>query len=296
MLRDVSERDTSVELFGRRLAVAVHARAGRRARDGPPRRRPRRRPRRAPPRASPMVISNQASTPMEEIARRARRHAALVPAVLVDLERPRRELRRAAPRRAGCEAIVVTLDTTMLGWRTRDLDLAYLPFLRGKGIAQYTSDPVFHAAARRRRSTRTRPAPRPTPAAIATLVQIAAQLPRPSARQARAGRGPALHAHLLAPVADLGRPAVPARADQAADPAQGHPAPRRRAPRGRRGHRRHHRLQPRRPPGRRRDRDDRGAARRRRGGRRPHPGPARLRRPRRRRRRSRRSRSAPARC
>ena len=31
----------------------------------------------------------------------------------------------------------------MLGWRTRDLDLAYLPFLRGKGIAQYTSDPVF---------------------------------------------------------------------------------------------------------------------------------------------------------
>ena len=31
----------------------------------------------------------------------------------------------------------------MLGWRVRDLDLAYLPFLRGKGIAQYTSDPVF---------------------------------------------------------------------------------------------------------------------------------------------------------
>jgi lactate 2-monooxygenase len=31
----------------------------------------------------------------------------------------------------------------MLGWRTRDLELAYLPFLEGKGIAQYTSDPVF---------------------------------------------------------------------------------------------------------------------------------------------------------
>ena len=45
--------------------------------------------------------------------------------------------------RSGCEAIVVTLDTTLLGWRTRDLDIAYLPFLRGKGIAQYTSDPVF---------------------------------------------------------------------------------------------------------------------------------------------------------
>ena len=43
----------------------------------------------------------------------------------------------------GCEAIVLTLDTTMLGWRPRDLDLNYLPFLRGRGIAQYTSDPVF---------------------------------------------------------------------------------------------------------------------------------------------------------
>lgn len=37
----------------------------------------------------------------------------------------------------------MTLDTTMLGWRSRDLDGAYLPFMEGKGIAQYTSDPVF---------------------------------------------------------------------------------------------------------------------------------------------------------
>ena len=43
----------------------------------------------------------------------------------------------------GAQAIVVTLDTHLLGWRTRDLDIAYLPFLEGKGIAQYTSDPVF---------------------------------------------------------------------------------------------------------------------------------------------------------
>jgi lactate 2-monooxygenase len=45
----------------------------------------------------------------------------------------------------GCSAIVLTLDTTMLGWRPRDLDLTYLPFLRGKGIAQYVTDPVFQA-------------------------------------------------------------------------------------------------------------------------------------------------------
>jgi len=43
----------------------------------------------------------------------------------------------------GCSAIVVTLDTTMLAWRPRDLNLGYLPFMEGKGIAQYTSDPVF---------------------------------------------------------------------------------------------------------------------------------------------------------
>jgi len=45
--------------------------------------------------------------------------------------------------KCGCSAIVVTLDTTMLGWRTRDLEIGYLPFMEGKGIAQYTSDPVF---------------------------------------------------------------------------------------------------------------------------------------------------------
>ena len=48
----------------------------------------------------------------------------------------------------GCEVIVVTLDTPMLGWRPRDLGLGHLPFLRGQGLAQYTSDPVFRAQLR----------------------------------------------------------------------------------------------------------------------------------------------------
>jgi lactate 2-monooxygenase len=51
---------------------------------------------------------------------------------------------------SGCEAIVVTLDTHLLGWRTRDLELGYLPFTRGLGIAQYTSDPVFQRLVRER--------------------------------------------------------------------------------------------------------------------------------------------------
>ncbi|HEX5851639.1 MAG TPA: lactate 2-monooxygenase [Solirubrobacteraceae bacterium] len=44
---------------------------------------------------------------------------------------------------AGYKAIVVTLDTWMLGWRPRDLQNAYLPFLKGEGVANYFSDPVF---------------------------------------------------------------------------------------------------------------------------------------------------------
>jgi lactate 2-monooxygenase len=47
---------------------------------------------------------------------------------------------------AGYAAIVVTLDTWMLGWRPRDLQHAYLPFLQGEGVANYFSDPVFRAA------------------------------------------------------------------------------------------------------------------------------------------------------
>jgi len=46
---------------------------------------------------------------------------------------------------AGYGAIVVTLDTLVLGWRPRDLRNAYLPFRDGEGIAQFTSDPVFRS-------------------------------------------------------------------------------------------------------------------------------------------------------
>ena len=93
---------------------------------------------------TPMIMSNQASHPMEAIA-------------AASADNPRwfqlywgksDELVASLVRRAeacGAEAIVVTLDTALLGWRTRDLDLGYLPFLQAKGIAQYTSDPVFRA-------------------------------------------------------------------------------------------------------------------------------------------------------
>src|SRR5690606_15931221 len=86
---------------------------------------------------------------------------------------------------SGCEAIVVTLDTHVLGWRTHDLDLGYLPFARAEGIAQYLSDPAFQALVAER-VARTpdpaAPAPRPTLAAVRALLSMARHHPGPTWR------------------------------------------------------------------------------------------------------------------
>ena len=169
MLRDVSQRDTSVELFGRTLPSPVltapigvlemvHRKADLAV------------GRAAAAEGVPVVFSNQASWPMEEVAGAmgdAARWFQLYWSTSDDLV----ESLVGRAEACGCEAIVVTLDTTILGWRTRDLDLAYLPFLRGKGIAQYTSDPVFKRLAVPEPTSPT-PQPKPTPAAIWTLMQI----------------------------------------------------------------------------------------------------------------------------
>lgn len=151
MLRDVSERDTSVEFFGRRLPaplllspIGVLELAHREADVAVSRA--------AAGAGLPMIFSNQASKPMEECAR-AMGDAGNAPRWFQLYWSKSDELVESFVRRAeqsGCEAIVVTLDTTMLGWRPRDLDLAYLPFLRGKGMAQYTNDPVFLQSLSRR--------------------------------------------------------------------------------------------------------------------------------------------------
>ncbi|WP_055498632.1 lactate 2-monooxygenase [Streptomyces albus] len=52
-------------------------------------------------------------------------------------------------RRAGYTTLVVTLDTWTLAWRPQDLDLAYLPFIRGIGTAVPFSDPAFRAGLER---------------------------------------------------------------------------------------------------------------------------------------------------
>jgi L-lactate dehydrogenase (cytochrome) len=184
-LRDVSERDLGVELFGRRLPAPLVlspigalelAHPGADVAVG----------RAAAAAGLPLIISNQASQPMEEIAE-----------AMGDAPRwfqlywsTSDELVASLVGRAeacGCEAIVVTLDTTMLGWRPRDLDLGHLPFASGRGIAQYTSDPVFRAmVADRVASAPPRPAQRPrsirrtgppTPSAVRALVRMARAWP-----------------------------------------------------------------------------------------------------------------------
>ena len=148
MLRDVSRRDLGVELFGRRLpaplllapigaAELVRPGADLAIAEA------------AAALGLPYVLSSQACSPMEECAEvmgGAPRWFQLYWSTdeqLVDSLLSRAE-------RSGAEAVVVTLDTTLLGWRPQDLNLGSLPFARGEGIAQYTSDPRFREMVRAR--------------------------------------------------------------------------------------------------------------------------------------------------
>jgi lactate 2-monooxygenase len=187
VLRDVSNRDTSVELFGRRLPAPVllgpvgalellHPEADLAV------------ARAAADLGVPFVFSNQASVPMEECVAAmgsSPRWFQLYWSTSDELV----ESLVARAEACGCDALVVTLDTTMLGWRPRDLDLGHLPFAQGKGIAQYTSDPVFRRLVEQRASAPAPAAvrasagrdrqPRPTLAAVRALVGMARAWPGP---------------------------------------------------------------------------------------------------------------------
>ena len=170
MLRDVSSRDTGLELLGRSLdspfllaPIGVLELAHRQADLAVARA--------ARSEGVPMIFSSQASTPMEDCARELGDSPRWLQLYWSSAD----ELVESFVRRAeacGCEAIAVTLDTTILGWRPRDLDPAFLPFLRGKGIAQYTSDPVFRRLAADAEQPADAPRPLPTPSALRTLFQI----------------------------------------------------------------------------------------------------------------------------
>ena len=187
MLRDVSEADTSTTLFGLRLpfpavlspigvlslahpeADAAVARAAARV-------------------GTPYIFSNQADVPMETTAQLMGDQ----PSFFQLYWSKNRDLVASLVHRAeacGCRGIVLTLDTTMLGWRPRDLDLGYLPFLQGRGIAQYTSDPVFQRLMDEPLAEGTPPPRRRlTPQTIASVVELMRNYPDPFFRNLRSGR------------------------------------------------------------------------------------------------------------
>lgn len=153
MARDVSGRDIGISLFGARYPAPfllapigvqgiMHAEgelATARA---------------AASTGVPFILSNVSSFTIEQVAAAASSSAA---ATVPPGDGPRwfqlypgknQEIIKSALTRAelaGYSAIVVTLDTAMLGWREPDLRTGYLPFLQAKGVANYFSDPAFRA-------------------------------------------------------------------------------------------------------------------------------------------------------
>jgi len=98
---------------------------------------------------APMIVSTASHFSLEEIAAAggpdARRWFQLYWAT--DRELVASFIARA--ERAGYGAIVVTVDTFIPGWKPRDLQQAWLPFLEGSGNANYLQDPVFRAGLER---------------------------------------------------------------------------------------------------------------------------------------------------
>lgn len=144
MLRNVADRDIAVHLFGQQLPAPLllapigaqsilHKEAEIAV------------ARAASSLGVPVILSTASSSTLEDVAK-----------AMGDVPRwfqlywPRNDalaesfVHRA--ERAGYSALVVTLDTYLLSWRERDLQNAYLPFIRGEGVANFFSDPVFHEA------------------------------------------------------------------------------------------------------------------------------------------------------
>lgn len=141
MLRDIDNRDLSVELFGERFAAPlmfapigvqsmVHddgALASARA---------------ANELDVPFVASTASTPSLEEVADAlgdAPGWFQLYPSSNRDITRSLVERAEAA----GYSAIVYTLDGPPLGWRERDLNVGYLPNVAEEGIGNFLSDPVF---------------------------------------------------------------------------------------------------------------------------------------------------------
>ncbi len=145
MLVGATQRDLSVELWGRRWSAPVfmapigviglcaqdghgdvHA-ATASARTG-----------------VPMIASTLTVDPMEKVRPQTGDVASLFQ-LYTPTDRDLAESFIHRAEAAGYAGIVVTLDTWITGWRPRDLDTANFPQLRGHCLANYVTDPVFRA-------------------------------------------------------------------------------------------------------------------------------------------------------
>jgi lactate 2-monooxygenase len=142
MLRDVSDRDLSTELLGTAMPAplllapigvqkVVHE-------DGEL----------ATARAAaavgvPMIASTASHFSLEQIAEAGGSQAPRWFQLYWASDRRLVESFVSRAERAGYGAIVVTVDTFIPGWKPRDLQQAWLPFLEGVGVGNYFQDPVF---------------------------------------------------------------------------------------------------------------------------------------------------------
>ena len=139
--RDITKRNLEITLFGNKYPVPilfapigvnsiVHSAA-----EVPPAKA-------AAALGIPYILSNVSTEPMEKIAEvmgQSPRWFQLYPPK--DKELTKSFLTRA--EKSGFSAIVVTIDSTLLGWREKDLRNTFLPFLKGEGMGNYFTDPVF---------------------------------------------------------------------------------------------------------------------------------------------------------
>ncbi|HEX5983959.1 MAG TPA: lactate 2-monooxygenase [Solirubrobacterales bacterium] len=144
MLRDVADRDLSTTILGTEMPAplllapigvqkVVHP-------DGEP----------ATARAAaalgvPMIASTASHSSLEEIAEAGGDGPRWFQLYWPNDPALARSLVERAER-AGYDAIVLTVDTFIPGWKPRDLQQAWLPFLEGMGVGNYFQDPVFRAA------------------------------------------------------------------------------------------------------------------------------------------------------
>ncbi|UUI03547.1 lactate 2-monooxygenase [Oceanobacillus jeddahense] len=141
MLRNVDQRDLSVNLFGQKYPfpilqapIGVQSIIHEEGDIGSAKA--------SAEMGVPYIASSASSVPMEKIAEAMgdapcwfqlywSRDSEIVASFLSRAEK------------SGYSAIVVTLDTPMMAWREKDLKNVYLPFLAGEGVANYFTDPAF---------------------------------------------------------------------------------------------------------------------------------------------------------